>query len=462
LAIFLSYRREDSLAIVGRIDDYLRAEFGDDGVYRDLEDIPPGTDFVDHLEQALSNCDVLVAIIGPRWRADRLQNEGDFVRGEIEAALRRNIPTIPVLVEGAQLPPAKDLPAGLQPLVRRQSVEIEAGSDFKSDVARLVAGIHKVRARSTPAGRSTSADRSTPAGRRSLEPLVKAGPSVSARPSRLAWSALGLVPLLAGAAWLVASSKPAAKGTNVASAPPASATANPSTNGAAVAPAVAPAPASSATALASASMPQHRRVLTTPVTVSFQNGVAPTPAYAGSSDATLKQALPRKNFANEITLEADGDDGKGVDKSFLMQWSVSDIPSGSEVKSAIITLKINNASIQAYDAYALLRPWEPTQVTWQQATSSSAWASAGALDASDRGPLLGSLSSSVGSAAIPLNSAGIALIQSWVDGGTNAGVIIANSTNTDGADIASNESAAAASRPKLTVSYLPPDPASGP
>ncbi|HET7543736.1 MAG TPA: DNRLRE domain-containing protein [Polyangiaceae bacterium] len=452
MAIFLSYRREDSLAIVGRIDDYLRAEFGDDGVYRDLEDIPPGTDFVDHLEQALSNCDVLVAIIGPRWRVDRLQNEGDFVRGEIEAALRRNIPTIPVLVEGAQLPAAKDLPAGMQPLVRRQSVEVEAGSDFKSDVARLVAGIHKLRGRSLPAER---AERSTP-GRRSLEPLVKAGSSVSPRPSRLPWLALGLVPLSAGGVWLVASGKPAAEGASAASAAAVSAAASPSTNGAAP-----PASASAATALASASAPKQRRVLSTPVSISFQNGVSPTPAYGGSSDATLKQALPSKNFGNEMTLEADGDDGKGVDKSFLLQWSVSDIPAGSEIKSAIIGLKINNASIQAYDAYALLRPWDATQVTWQQATSASPWASPGALDASDRGPLLGTLSGGVGSAAIPLNSAGVALIQSWVDGGTNAGIIIANSTNTDGADIASNESAAAASRPKLTVSYLPPDPASG-
>ncbi len=78
----------------------------------------------------------------------------------------------------------------------------------------------------------------------------------------------------------------------------------------------------------------------TPVTVSFQNGVLPTSAYAGNTDATIRQAATTTNYGSATSCEADGDDGSGVDKSCLLRWTVSGIPAGSTVQSASVSLRV--------------------------------------------------------------------------------------------------------------------------
>jgi hypothetical protein len=102
--IFLSYRRDDTLTATGRLDDHPRREFGADAVFRDIDSIRLGSDFVEIIEKALAGSSVVLAVIGPRWLSSRLDNEDDFVRLEITAALRLNIPVIPVLVEGVGFP----------------------------------------------------------------------------------------------------------------------------------------------------------------------------------------------------------------------------------------------------------------------------------------------------------------------------------------------------------------------
>jgi hypothetical protein len=201
--------------------------------------------------------------------------------------------------------------------------------------------------------------------------------------------------------------------------------------------------------------------LSTPVTVSFQDGVAPSPSYAGTIDTTLKQVAPTTNYGSETTLYADGDDGSGVDLATLIQWGVSGIPAGSVVQSASITLRISNSTANTYNVYGLVRPWSESQATWQNATTSTAWATAGAMAASDRGAVVGTITGSTGTRTVALNGAGISLVQSWVDGGTNAGISIASATNTDGLDVRSSEYTTASYRPKLTITYLPPDSGSG-
>ena len=121
--------------------------------------------------------------------------------------------------------------------------------------------------------------------------------------------------------------------------------------------------------------------LGSPVTISFQNGVAPSASYAGTSDTSLKQVAPTTNYANETTLYADGDDGSGVDLSALIEWSLSGIPAGSVVQSASLTVRITNATSNTYNIYGMVRPWSESQATWQNATSSTPWATAGALGA---------------------------------------------------------------------------------
>src|SRR5436305_2110625 len=102
--LFISYRRDDSIGITGRIYDRLQAHFGPRSIFMDVDSIPLGVDFRQHLNEAVSQCDALIAIIGERWLEirlhglRRLDDPSDFVRIEIEAALTRNIPVIPILL----------------------------------------------------------------------------------------------------------------------------------------------------------------------------------------------------------------------------------------------------------------------------------------------------------------------------------------------------------------------------
>ena len=155
LKVFVSYRREDSAGIAGRIYDRLADRLGRQRVFFDVDDIPPGVDFVKLLSEQVSDCDLLVAIIGKRWltttgekNVARLEDPRDFVRIEIEAALRRGIPVIPVLVDGASMPTTASLPDSLRSLAYWQGVEI-SHLRFSSDVRRLIGAVRR------PTGRRT-------------------------------------------------------------------------------------------------------------------------------------------------------------------------------------------------------------------------------------------------------------------------------------------------------------------
>ena len=148
--IFISYRRSDSADIVGRIYDRLVQEFGRDGIFKDVDSIPLGIDFKGYLDRTLSECNVLLAIIGDHWLdatdADgkrRLEDPNDFVRIEIESALAQGIAVIPLLVRGAQMPEEEDLPAGLKKLVYRNGIPIRPDPDFHRDMDRLVSALEE-------------------------------------------------------------------------------------------------------------------------------------------------------------------------------------------------------------------------------------------------------------------------------------------------------------------------------
>jgi hypothetical protein len=148
--IFISYRRSDSADIVGRIYDRLVQEFGRAAIFKDVDSIPLGIDFKGYLDRTLSECTVLLAIIGDRWidatDADgkrRLEDPSDFVRIEIESALEQGIAVIPLLVRGAQMPDEEDLPAGLKKLVYRNGIPIRPDPDFHRDMDRLIAALEE-------------------------------------------------------------------------------------------------------------------------------------------------------------------------------------------------------------------------------------------------------------------------------------------------------------------------------
>ncbi|PSN12437.1 hypothetical protein C7293_20150 [filamentous cyanobacterium CCT1] len=150
-SIFISYRRRTSIDITGRIYDRLIAHFGENSVFKDVDSIPFGVNFRHHLEQEVSHCPVLLAIIDPNWLgvADdrgrpKLANPADWVRIEIETALQRDRLVIPVLVGGATLPEESDLPEGLKALAYRQSAQVRCDPDFHRDLDRLIHRIEGV------------------------------------------------------------------------------------------------------------------------------------------------------------------------------------------------------------------------------------------------------------------------------------------------------------------------------
>lgn len=193
-------------------------------------------------------------------------------------------------------------------------------------------------------------------------------------------------------------------------------------------------------------------------TVSFQDGVSPSTAYAGTRDTYLSENTITTNYGASTALLVDGDDppGSGRDLAALLQWDISAIPAGSPVTAATITLSITDASATSYALYELLQNWSESQATWSEYALGAAWQTAGAQGATDRGStVLGSLTApALGTYTLPLNAAGVALVQNWVNNpATNRGLIIASSSTTDGADFSSRESATPTNRPRLTVQY---------
>jgi TIR domain len=147
--IVISYRRDDTAGVTGRLYDRLLAEFGDDAIFRDIDSIPAGLDFRRHIEAVLEQTDILLCIIGPRWtgkrrwRRSRIREPSDPVRIELETALRRGVPVIPVLVDDTPVPSASELPDTLQSLRYRNAVTVSQLRDFNVHAHRLIDGIRK-------------------------------------------------------------------------------------------------------------------------------------------------------------------------------------------------------------------------------------------------------------------------------------------------------------------------------
>ena len=149
-AIFISYRRDDSKWVSGLIHERLAAQFGSDAIFTDIDSIPLGVNFKKHIDEQVGKCDIFLAVIGERWLSatddegrPRLEQPGDFVRLEIESALKREIPVIPLLVDDIAMPPANKLPQSLRELALRNGTPIRPKPAFDADVGRLIRGIEK-------------------------------------------------------------------------------------------------------------------------------------------------------------------------------------------------------------------------------------------------------------------------------------------------------------------------------
>jgi serine/threonine protein kinase len=145
MTIFISYRRKDSSAETGRIYDRLIGAFGREAIFKDVDSIPLGVNFKKHLDSIVAKCDVELVVIGPDWASDpRLSDPNDFVRIEVESALQRDIPVVPVLVDGAAMPGADELPESLAELSLRNGMEVGHDPNFHRDMDRLINGLKAI------------------------------------------------------------------------------------------------------------------------------------------------------------------------------------------------------------------------------------------------------------------------------------------------------------------------------
>jgi formylglycine-generating enzyme required for sulfatase activity len=143
--IFISYRHDDSAAQARAVWERLCRELGRDQVFMDVDGIDPGDDFTEVIDRQLDGCQVMLVMVGARWHSVtdghgrlRLHNRHDFVRYEVETALRRRIKLVPVLIDSTPTPLEEHLPVELHPLLRRQGLELDFRRHTEAALQRLV------------------------------------------------------------------------------------------------------------------------------------------------------------------------------------------------------------------------------------------------------------------------------------------------------------------------------------
>lgn len=148
--IFINYRRDDAPGVAGRLFDYLVSRYSRGQLFMDVDAMEPGIDFAKQLELQVSQCHALIAVIGPRWLDARdqaghrrLDSDNDYARVELASALRRDIPVIPVLVDGAVMPAEDRLPDDLKSLARRQALELRH-TRFNSDADTIMRALERM------------------------------------------------------------------------------------------------------------------------------------------------------------------------------------------------------------------------------------------------------------------------------------------------------------------------------
>jgi hypothetical protein len=166
--IFISYRREENADAAGRLADKFNEHFGENKVFRDIDSLEPGLDFVEAIERAIDSSAVMLVVIGKNWLTatdtaghKRLENPDDYVRLEIAAALKRNIRVVPLRVQGAAMPSSDELPEDIAPLARRNAFELH-DSSWRDDARRLIIRLEKVVGHTREENRPTIGEESRP------------------------------------------------------------------------------------------------------------------------------------------------------------------------------------------------------------------------------------------------------------------------------------------------------------
>jgi hypothetical protein len=178
----------------------------------------------------------------------------------------------------------------------------------------------------------------------------------------------------------------------------------------------------------------------TTVTVELRDGLN---GYAGSQDTYVASGVPGSNFGTSATVLADGSDGTNGELVSLLKWGLTGIPSTALVKSVRVKLQAFNPSAGTYRLYARNVAWSESTATWTNANVSGS-----------QGAEIGSfVPNANGLHTITLNSAGINLVQGWLNGTVDNNGLTIRSTSSDGVDIRSSEYGTASQRPALSITY---------
>ncbi len=148
MKVFISYRRSDSADATARIHDHLEMYFGEEVVFRDIDQMKGGDDFPMRLERELSGCSLGIIMIGSTWETCRqegnirLFDEDDPIRLEVLKLLEHKRPIIPVLLGRRDMPRIKDLPTELARIASIHAIQISMTYDFGRGLMELVEQIH--------------------------------------------------------------------------------------------------------------------------------------------------------------------------------------------------------------------------------------------------------------------------------------------------------------------------------
>jgi anti-anti-sigma factor len=165
MKIFLNYRRNDNAHATDRLFDRLAAEFGRDNIFYDVSSVPIGVNWRKYITDRVSQCDVFVATVGDSWLEELRRREGtnDMVRFEIESALKRGVPIVPVQVGTTPIPARESLPADIADFADWNGTLLRPGLDFTGDMQRLMERLKEMARALTQSAPATPAAPGTPA-----------------------------------------------------------------------------------------------------------------------------------------------------------------------------------------------------------------------------------------------------------------------------------------------------------
>jgi hypothetical protein len=197
-----------------------------------------------------------------------------------------------------------------------------------------------------------------------------------------------------------------------------------------------------------------------PLMISFQDGISPTADYRGTQDTKISEHRPNERFGRKSVLEVEGGDDEGA-SVLLIRWDVRAIPPRSKIHSAELIFTVPEAPDRGnrYRISELKCDWSEEEASWTRAQREKPWERPGAKGSRDRSlSVLGEFKAMKGVLHIPLETEGLRTVERWVaNSQENHGLVVTHSAEESGEFyLASRKAESAGSHPKLTITFTPP------